>query len=148
MKLKTAILIVSFLLLNSCSDDIEWGGFSFNITNLTNQEIYDAELFIGGIKDGEFIATASVPIEYIKKEPGFLYYYKGADRWQPNLQTIQNIPSTQYHFKLKLSEEREAILEWYDADTPFGIDVNEQIKGRIGDIYIYIDEDRIVGDNE
>ncbi len=124
-------------------------GFTFSISNLTNHR-YDAELFIGGFQDGVFIATDSVPIPNLRVGYSDVNggYYIDENRWQPNLEAIRALPSEHAYFKLKLSEEREALIEQFESSELFSLAIPP---GKIfiddeGAINITIKEDKISGD--
>ncbi len=124
-------------------------GFTFSFSNRTDQ-VYDAQLSIGGLKDGVFVATASVPITnlqigYADVIPS---YYKDENRWQPDLEAIRNIPSEYAYFKLKLSENREGIIEKFDTSELFKLAIpsGKKFIDDEGRINIYITDDKISGD--
>ncbi len=149
-KLKTIPLILCLWLVGSCfsDEDRSFTGFTFSISNLTNQR-YDAELFIGGFQDGVFIATDSVPIPNLRVGYSDVNggYYIDENRWQPNLDAIRALPSEHAYFKLKLSEEREALIGRYQSSELFSLAIPP---GKIfiddeGRILIYFDDSVIYG---
>ena len=123
------LIIISSLFLISCFDgfiDIEELHPGFYLTAFTNQEEFgefDGELFIGGVKDSVFIPIGSTLFHF---DGGFhrtstaFYYdennnktlYHNENNWNPNLDAIKNIPSDNYYFLLKLSEDRQEIIKW------------------------------------
>ncbi len=122
-------------------------GFTFSFSNRTSQS-YDAELFIGGLQDGVFVATDSVPIPNLRvggaTSPS---YYIDENRWQPNLDAIRALPSEHAYFKLKLSEEREALIGRYQSSELFSLAIPP---GKIfiddeGSIFISFDDSVIYG---
>ncbi len=148
--MKTKFLLFTLLLLNACAFDedlIRYEGFEIGFTNKTNK-VYDAQLFIGGFKDGIFVATESVEIPKLKVGGINLNgSYFVNNRWQPNLEAIRAIPSEYAYFKLQLSEEREAIIGVYESSELFKLAIPEGKKfiDDEGVIYIYIDDTVITG---
>ncbi len=123
-KLKTIPLILCLWFVSSCfsDEDRSFTGFTFSFSNRTNQS-YDAELFIGGLQDGVFVATDSVPILNLRIGDSTVNgsYYIDENRWQPNLDAIRALPSEHAYFKLKLSEEREALIGRYQSSELFSL---------------------------
>ncbi|MFN0729847.1 hypothetical protein [Polaribacter gochangensis] len=151
MKIKKIIIVLNFLLLISCvkDEDRSFEGFTFVISNETNL-IYDAEIFIGAIKNGVFSPTDSIVIPKIKVGKGHPHYFIDEHRWRPNLESIRNIPANECYFLLKLSNSREEILKRYDTSTLFGLEIsnNKKIVDEEGRIYIYIYDNEIFGENQ
>ena len=152
MKTKITLFTFFILLCSACLDpggEPSFEGFTFSFSNRTDQ-IYDAQLYIGDLKDGVFVATDSVPITnlqigYADVIPS---YYKDENRWQPDLEAIRNIPSEYAYFKLKLSESREGIIEKFDTSELFKLAIpnGKKFIDDDGRINIYITNDKISGD--
>ncbi|NVK51604.1 MAG: hypothetical protein HWD85_01625 [Flavobacteriaceae bacterium] len=112
---KTLTLIITTFIFTSCSGwtgiTPTFKGFEFGFWNYTN-EVYDAELVIGGFNNGKFIPTDSIMIDQIKIGGAVLhgYHFSGENRWQPNLDKIRNIPSERCYFKLKLTPQRQEMI--------------------------------------
>ncbi len=148
MKLKFLLFSVFLLFLNSCEDpggEQIYEGFTFDVVNNTNKT-YNAQLFIGGFKDGSFITTESVMLENINTgSQGNSSYYIDENRWQPNLEAIRNIPSEHCAFKLKLSEDREEVIKNINGLDNLALVIPESVNftGGQGVIYVYIYDDKI-----
>lgn len=151
MKKRIFLLGIIVLIFNSCvkDEDRSFEGFTFVISNETNL-IYDAEIFIGAIKNGVFSPTESIVIPKIKKGKGHPHYFIDEHRWKPNLESIRNIPANECYFLLKLSNSREEILKRYDTSTLFSLEIsnNKKIVDEEGRIYIYIYDNEIFGENQ
>jgi len=149
MKTKIVIVVASIFLLISCADpggDPVFEGFSFSFSNHT-KAYTDAKLFIGGMKNGVFISTDSILITPKIPANNRYNYFGDENRWKPNLSKIRAIPSGRCYFLLRLSDEREELIERYEQTELFSLSVPEGKKfvGDLGYILISIWDDRITG---
>ena len=150
MKKKMIVLIVLFT-LNGCTglEDENYYGFEFHIHNGTSQE-YNAEIVVGGFKNGVFIPTDSIrmnPIAISLSEHSGSSFFEEKNRWQPDMQKIRRIPSDSVFFKLKLTNDRQEFIkksETNDALFALKIPENNLLKNdkgavgfRITDLVIY-----------
>jgi len=149
MKTKIVIVVASFFLLISCADpggDPVFEGFSFSFSN--HATLYtDAKVFIGGMKNGVFISTDSIKITRINIGNNNFSHFIGENRWKPDLSKIREIPSGRCYFLLRLSDEREELIERYEQTELFSLSVPEgkKFEGDLGYILISIWDDRITG---
>ena len=141
---KIYLQLLCLVFLSSCTDpggDPTFEGFTFGVANNTNK-IYDATLYIGGIVNGNFMATDSILVDKIKNGSWDLYgfYFSDENRWKPNLDKIRDLPSERCYFKIKLSDGREKVILNTSSEF-FGLDISDGKKEFVnekGRIYIYI----------
>lgn len=142
MKTKILITVISFVFLTSCvrDEDMPFEGFTFLFSNHTSRNYSEAELFIGGIKNGVFIPTDSILIVPKIKTNGNGYHFIGENRWKPDLRKIRAIPSDRCYFFIKLTNDRESLLGKYNQTEPFSINLpsDNTIGGNMGSVRIYI----------
>jgi hypothetical protein len=123
MKLQRLIIVLTLLVVASCGLDPERDQFGITIAfyNHTN-EVYDAKMIIGGLKNGVFIPTDSINISQIKiggaTHPS---YFVDENRWKPNFEKIRAIPSERCYFKLKLSNQREEVIKRLNLPDLFSL---------------------------
>lgn len=113
MKKKTLLLVFTVLLIFSCADpggDPVFDGFEFDIRNKTNKD-YSIEIVIGGMQNGNFIATDSIKLLPKIQMNNSSFYFTGEDRWRPNLNKIRTLSSEHCFFKIKLSSHRIEIIK-------------------------------------
>ncbi|NVK51603.1 MAG: hypothetical protein HWD85_01620 [Flavobacteriaceae bacterium] len=141
-------LIIITLVLSSCvrDEDEPYHGFVFDFWNYTD-EVYDAELVIGGYKNGTFIPTDSILIHQIQKGEGKLFYFSEENRWKPNLDRIRNIPSERCYFKLKLTPQRQEMIIRSGQTDILGLKLpsRRHFKGDFGKLIIGIRDTEITG---
>lgn len=133
MKTKFVIIVSSLFLISCLEGVIEEVHSGFDISAWAAQEEFedfDGELFIGGVKNGVFIPTESIPLSKRGKSTSTFYsdknnskvYYFDENNWNPNFDAIKNIPSESYYFMLKISENRQEIIKWGEGiETAFRI---------------------------
>ncbi len=115
MKKRILLLVITVLIFTSCVKDEDRVRYGFTIAfwNHTN-EVYDAKLIIGGLKNGIFIPTDSINVNQIKLGGDIHpYYFINENRWKPSLDKIRNVPSERCYFMLKLSSQREEMIKKY-----------------------------------
>ncbi|WP_347174072.1 hypothetical protein [Polaribacter uvawellassae] len=116
MKKQNIIVVLTLFILISCLKDEDRVRYGFTIAfwNYTN-EVYDAKMIIGGMKNGIFIPTDSISVNKIKLGGDIHpYYFINENRWKPNLDKIRTIPSERCYFMLKLSSQREEMIKKYE----------------------------------
>ena len=135
--MKTKILLtISLFFLISCDliedEDRDQFGFTFTIGNNTDITYTNANITIGGMKDGKFIGTETYnfPVLTItgtnewntyngtSEEGGTLRIANSATdgRWNPDLDLIRNLTSEKLYFKLTLTEDNETLLQSVNDD--------------------------------
>lgn len=132
--MKTKLFIFLFYLLNSCTDpggDPLFEGFEVSFINNTN-EVYDAEIVVGGYKNDIFMSTDSISLSNIKRGKNNGSYFIDKNRWKPNLDKIRNLPSEKCGFKIKLSNGREEFI--IDSNTN---EVKKLLLPEVGNFYGY-----------
>ena len=112
MKKRTLLLVFTVLIFSSCVKDKDrvFNGFEFSFSNYTNK-VYDAKMYIGGMKNGIFISTDSINVSQIKIGASGGYYFGDENRWKPDLDKIRTIPSQHCYFKIRLSPQREEMIK-------------------------------------
>ena len=113
MKKNILFLVITVLTLFSCADpggDPIFDGFEFDIRNKTNKD-YSIEIVIGGIQNGNFIATDSIKLLPEIQMNNSSFYFTEEDRWRSNLNKIRTISSESCFFKIKLSSQRIEIIK-------------------------------------
>lgn len=143
------LLITPFIF--SCVDaggDTIYDGFTFRISNRTNQ-VYEGEIFIGTLKNSNFIAIDSIKFER-KLEIGgstLLSHFIGGNRWKPNLDKIKSLSSERCYFKLKLSSDREELVTRYNSTDLFSLLLPNKnfFEGDFGEILLNISDSQISG---
>lgn len=148
------ILIGSALLLFSClapDEDRPFTGLALNIVNKTNKKIVNAKIKIGGIQNGEFIATELYLFPTINIRTNDTQSQNIAiddNRWKPNLELVKSISNNAY-FTVELEGKDEILLyESFDNNKLLNINIVENgiIKsnygGRLG---VSISENSITG---
>lgn len=140
--------LLLFFLLTSCVDvDPTYSGFQLDFWNGTN-EVYNAEIIIGGLNDGKFIATDSVVVKEIEIDGNnSLPYFVSENRWKPDLNKIREIPSEWCCFKIKLSNGREELIARYNTNELFSLQLlnKDSFKGDFGVLIITINNSIITG---
>lgn len=142
--------IFSLLFLNSCINDVfnetPHEGITFSTFN-KDKDFTNIKISVGGMKNDEFIATESIIIP--KLEFGSFTYFRDDNRWKPNLDLIRNIPSDSCYFWIKLTEERNELLTYYENYMYSGgvrFSVSEEkkyISGEDGYLIININKEKI-----
>ena len=125
------LTFLSVLFLASCDiypndEDQDQFGFTVRVSNFENKEYKNMELIIGGMKNGEFVATETLKLPVISKTniKKTHYFNEGDGRWQPNLDLIRAIPSDSAYFYFKLTEERKGLLGYNTDDGNGGSKFN------------------------
>ena len=127
---KILIALIVLFTLNSCTglEDDNYYGFEFVVVNHTSQE-YNAEIVVGGFKDGVFIPTDSIrmdPIVIHKPEYDASGFFKERNRWNPDMQKTRAIPSDSCYFKLKLTNDRQEFIKKSETnDALFALEIPE-----------------------
>lgn len=153
------IIIIIIILLTSCNPleksnfDPDLVGITFIISNETNQEYINANITIGGMKDGEFIGTESYDfptLKVIANKDNQQNIAVNVNRWNPNLDLIRNIPSERAYFKLRLKKDNELILRNFSDNNTLTNFVSRNIpkgytfKNQDGELFIGIKENNII----
>ena len=127
---KILIALTALFILNGCTglEDDNYYGFRAVVVNHTN-EIYNAELVVGGFKDGIFIPTDSIrmnPIVINKPEYDASGFFKESNRWNPDMRKIRSITSDSCYFKLKLTNDRHEFIKKSETkDALFALKIPE-----------------------
>lgn len=123
MKIKRLTLI-SVIVLASCrpvDKEIERDlfGFSFDVLNGTQQEYKNAEISIGGIKEGKFMATESyiLPTILINEFNTKIQKIAFENKWQPNLDLVRAIPSKKAYFSFRKQGGEEVLLYGFKEEN-------------------------------
>ncbi len=139
---KIIFIIICCWLFISCNFGGDWSldpgekqfGFNFFVYNERN-ELNNAKITIGGIKDGKFIGTESYVFDTIKSRNDIsdLEYLGGYEkRWDPDLDKVLAISDTAFfQFQLKgeepvfIYDDREHLEKVYLVHLP--IDENTEV---------------------
>lgn len=96
------------------------------------------------MKNSAFVVTDSIKIP--GKTNG--YYFIGKNKWKPDLRKIKAIPSDRCYFFIKLSDQREELIESYDNQTElFSLKIpnSSVFIGDEGTLIIAILDDKVTG---
>ncbi len=122
--------------------------FTYSFSN-TVQEYTNATLSIGGFKDGFFVATETITIARLGTEDVSYAYAKEHNRWRPNLNLIEALPATEVYFSLKLSNDREELVQKADFLNPDSLQLSiTEMEAFIEDeahFLVYVLEDSVMG---
>ncbi len=137
MKQKIIIITVVLTLIISCVPPIDEGpfvGIEINIFNLTENEIENAKLLIGGMENEAFISTESFALPTLIVRPDENYYQVVAldeNRWKPNLNLINEISDKAY-FAFQFEDGEQILLSRNGILQTFEIMENESVKANYG----------------
>ena len=110
---------------SSPRDDCPSLGFNFWLFNESGLEYHNAEITIGGLKDGIFVETESYPLPKILVPNSSQWPIDNSskgqyicERWNPNLDLIRAIPSNKVYFSLKIGNNTAAIATIFKPSLP------------------------------
>lgn len=140
--------VLIFVLLGCEGYGPNYRGFTFLFYNSLDTKFYDTKVYIGSLDaDDKFIASDSIFIEAIELEKnGFEFY--GENKWKPNLDKIQTIPSNEALFMIELSNGRKEIVKRYNEDKYFSVDISNGInsfENEAGNVYFGLFNDKFYG---
>lgn len=158
--MKTLILAFGITILFSCSlpDEGDQIGFQLIIVNKSGLEHDNAKLIIGGMNDGEFVATESYLLPKIlvlsndwpdTKGGQTQFIALNENRWNPNLELIRAIPCDSAYFAFQFEGEEEILLydfwDKYKGDlVSVYIPKGKIIKNDDGDLSISIEKETVL----
>lgn len=148
MKKRILFTAIVLLLMQSCSFlddwDREYDGITVSVWNETRY-VLDATLYIGALKNSNFIPTDSVPLDSILIRRYYPGYYTEKNRWNPQLNLITNLKVDSAYFKIKLSNNRSALLQSNGIPAKLYMKDYKKIESREGELSISIFDNLISG---
>lgn len=148
MKTRTLFTAIILLLMQSCNFlgdwDRQYDGITVSVWNDT-RDVLDATLYIGALKNNNFIPTDSVPLDSILIRSYYPGYYTERNRWNPQLNLITNLKVDSAYFKIKLSNNRSALLQSNGIPANLYMKDYKKIESREGELSISIFDNLISG---